>query len=46
VVAAEADPGGGYALLAVIQNEAARSPVHLGRTDGPVLTLQDLPYPL
>jgi len=46
VVAAEPDPEGGYALLAVIQNEAAQSPVHLGQADGPLLALQDMPYPV
>jgi len=46
VVAAEAHPGGGYELLAVIQNEAAQAPVHLGAKDGPLLALGELPYPL
>lgn len=44
VVEAEPAPEGGYALLAVIQNEAALAPVRLGSVEGPLLTLQDLPY--
>jgi hypothetical protein len=44
VVEAEPAPDGGYALLAVIQNEAAQAPVYLGSADGPPLSLQDLPY--
>jgi hypothetical protein len=44
VVSAEVSPEGGYELLAVIQNDAAAGPVHLGAADGPTLTLLDLPY--
>jgi hypothetical protein len=43
-VSAEVSPEGGYELLAVIQNDAAAGPVHLGAADGPTLTLLDLPY--
>jgi hypothetical protein len=46
VVTAQAHPAGGYELLAVIQNEAALAPVHLGSADGPLLALGELPYPL
>jgi hypothetical protein len=46
VVTAAPDPDGGYALLAVIQNEAVEAPVHLGSPDGPLLALGELPYPV
>jgi hypothetical protein len=46
VVSAERNPAGGYELLAVIQNDAALAPVHLGSANGPLLALGELPYTL
>jgi folate-binding protein YgfZ len=45
VVRAEAAPGGGVDLLAVIQiASAGQGNLRLGRPDGPALELRDLPY--
>lgn len=47
VVAAAAHPGGGFALLAVVEIEAARSAdIHLQGAEGPVLRFEPLPYPV
>ena len=47
VVAAQAAPEGGIALLAVLQTEAtAQGELQLGGTDGPLCKLQTLPYSL
>lgn len=47
VVRCSPAPDGGYALLAVIVIEQAQSgQLHIGSTDGPVLSLLDLPYDL
>lgn len=47
VVSARVAPTGGSDLLAVIQIEAAENGVvHLGASDGPTLTLGELPYSL
>lgn len=45
VVCAEAEPGGGTTLLAVIAVDALAQPVRLGQ-DGPRLTLLPMPYSL
>ena len=45
VVNAQAAPGGGYDLLAVVHHSSRESStVHLRSTDGPVLRFLDLPY--
>jgi len=47
VVAAQAAAEGGTALLAVLQTEAAdHGDLRLGKIDGPICTLQTLPYAL
>jgi len=48
VVNAQAAPGGGYDLLAVAQTAsiAEEAALHLKSTDGPLLKIQPLPYPL
>lgn len=47
VVDAVARPDGGCELLAVVQMSSTEAgPVRVGATDGPALTLLDLPYPL
>jgi folate-binding protein YgfZ len=47
VVAAQAAPQGGIALLAVLQTEsAARGELRLGQIDGPACSTQALPYSL
>lgn len=47
VVDAVALPDGGCELLAVVQMSSTEAgPVRIGTTDGPVLRLLDLPYPL
>jgi len=45
VTAAQPCPTGGYDLLVVVQiSSAAAGELHLGKPDGPLLTLEDLPY--
>ena len=47
VVAAAASPTGGWAAMVSMQTSAAEGgALHLGAADGPLLTLQPLPYPL
>jgi len=47
VAAARPAPNGGAALLAVLQVEATtQGELHLGRLDGPLCTVQPLPYSL
>jgi len=47
VVRAQAAPGGGYDLLAVVhQSSRESSVVRLFSSDGPVLRFLDLPYPV
>ncbi|MGH8509774.1 MAG: YgfZ/GcvT domain-containing protein [Gammaproteobacteria bacterium] len=47
IVAAAPRDSGRFALLAVVDNEAARAgSIHLRHPDGPVLSFQRLPYPL
>jgi folate-binding Fe-S cluster repair protein YgfZ len=47
VVNAQAAPDGGYDLLAVIQTPgSAQATVRFNSADGPVLTIQPLPYPV
>jgi len=47
VVNAQAAPDGGYDLLAVVQTASiAQAAVHFGSADGPILSIQPLPYPL
>ncbi len=47
VVNAQAAPVGGYDLLAVVQTAAmGQSTLHLKSADGPILSVQPLPYPL
>ncbi len=47
VVAAAASPAGGWAAMVSMQTSAAEGgALHLGAADGPLLTLQPLPYPL
>jgi folate-binding protein YgfZ len=46
LVDAQPHPDGGYAVLAVLQISAAEAgTLHLGSSDGPVFTLEALPYP-
>jgi tRNA-modifying protein YgfZ len=46
VVNAQAAPGGGYDLLAVVQTAGiAQAALHFQSADGPVLSIQPLPYP-
>jgi tRNA-modifying protein YgfZ len=44
VVDLQPAPDGGCDLLAVVQIDAVRNPVHLGTPDGPALSLLPLPY--
>lgn len=44
VVAAQPAPGGGAAMLAVLQLEASQGELRLGRIDGPRCLPQSLPY--
>ena len=45
IVDAQPHPDGGYAALAVLQITAAASgSLHLGSSNGPVFTIEDLPY--
>jgi len=47
VVNAQAAPEGGYDLLAVVQTAGiAQAALHFQSADGPVLSIQPLPYPL
>ena len=46
IVNAERGPEGLIDCLVEIKMDAVASPVHLGRTDGPLLQFADLPYPL
>jgi folate-binding protein YgfZ len=47
VVNAQAAPGGGYDLLAVVQTAGiAQAALHFQSADGPALSIQPLPYPL
>jgi folate-binding protein YgfZ len=46
IVDAQPHPDGGYAALAVLQIKAADAGnLHLGSSDGPAFSIQDLPYP-
>jgi folate-binding Fe-S cluster repair protein YgfZ len=46
VVDAQPHPDGGQALLAVLQIKIAEAgDLHLGSTTGPLMVLEDLPYP-
>jgi len=47
VVNAQAAPDGGYDLLAVVQTASiAQGALHFGSADGPILSIQPLPYAL
>ena len=47
VVNAQAAPEGGYDLLAVVQTASiAQGALHFGSADGPILSIQPLPYAL
>lgn len=46
IVDAQPHPDGGYAALAVLQIKAAAAgDLHLGSSDGPAFSIEDLPYP-